>query len=107
MLWPSRRFVVAALALGTAPLVGRAMAEERPDPWKSVARYELEYRVRLRALSPAPQEPAPGRPSPADRALHGPVPARPIRPSPEGSTGKETMGTGRASPEARPWARGG
>ncbi len=30
MLWPSRRFVVTALALGTAPFMTRAMAEERP-----------------------------------------------------------------------------
>src|SRR5947207_6758622 len=72
MLWPSRRVVVAALALGTAPLLARAMAEERPDPWKSVARYELEYRVRLRELSSAPEGVALCVPYPAG-TLHQPV----------------------------------
>ena len=53
MLWPSRRFVVALLAFGMAGIVIRALADERADPWKTVARYDLVYRVRLRELPPA------------------------------------------------------
>src|SRR5262245_38391435 len=48
----STRFAVAALALGTAALVPPARAE-RPDPWKGVARYELEYRVHLQNVGGA------------------------------------------------------
>ena len=66
MLWPSRRFVVAALALGTAPFIARAMAEGRPDPWNSIARYALEYRVRLRELGPAADNVALWVPYPAE-----------------------------------------
>ena len=66
MLWPSRRFVVAALALGTAPFMARAMAEGRPDPWNSIARYALEYRVRLRELGPAADNVALWVPYPAE-----------------------------------------
>src|SRR2546422_238937 len=66
MLWPSRRFVMAALALGTAPFMARAMAEERPDPWSSIARYALEYRVRLRELGPAADNVALWVPYPAE-----------------------------------------
>jgi hypothetical protein len=64
-VWPSRRVVVAALALGTAPLVAQAMAEERSDPWRSVARYDLEYRVRLEVGS-APDRVALWVPYPAE-----------------------------------------
>src|SRR5438874_18470 len=100
MLWPSRRVVVAALALGTAPLLARAMAEERPDPWKSVARYELEYRVRLRELSPAPEGVALWVPYPAetrdqpllDASIDSPWRERPAGPGrPRGGTGPRSI----------------
>src|SRR5437879_2894542 len=92
MLWPSRRFVVAALALGTAPLVGRAMAEEHPDPWKSVARYQLEYRVRLRALAPAAEGVALWVPYPAETRDQRILDARIDSPWPKRLTREEKYG---------------
>src|SRR5256885_5279731 len=56
MLWPSRRFVIAVLAFGMAGVVIRALADERADPWKTLARYDLVYRVHLRELPPAAGE---------------------------------------------------
>src|SRR5438552_19194901 len=92
MLWPSRRFVVAALALGAAPLVARAMAEERPDPWKSVARYQLEYRVRLRELGPAAEGVALWVPYPAETRDQRVLDARIDSPWPERLTREEKYG---------------
>src|SRR5437773_8917173 len=92
VLWASRRFVVTALALGTAPLVARAMAEERPDPWKSVARYELEYRVRLRELGPAAEGVALWVPYPAETRDQRVLDAGIDSPWPERLTREEKYG---------------
>src|SRR3989442_12909797 len=59
----SGRFAVAALALGTAGLA--SATAQRPDLWKSTARYELEYRVQLRDVGRAPDAVALWVPYPA------------------------------------------
>ena len=91
MLWPSRRFVVAALALGTAPFVTRAMGEEHRDPWKSIARYALEYRVRLRELG-HPDGVAVWVPYPAETRDQRVLDARIDSPWPERLTREEKYG---------------
>ena len=60
----SGRFAVAALALGTAGLA--SATAQRPDLWKSTARYELEYRVQLRDVGRAPDAVALWVPYPAE-----------------------------------------
>ena len=91
-MWPSRRVVVAALALGTAPLVAQAMAEERSDPWRSVARYDLEYRVRLRELGSAPDRVALWVPYPAETRDQRVLDASIDSPWPERLTREEKYG---------------
>jgi transglutaminase-like putative cysteine protease len=83
---------VAALALGTAPLVARAIAGEPPDPWKSVARYELEYRVRLRELGPAAESVALWVPYPAETRDQRVLDSRIDSPWPERLTREEKYG---------------
>jgi len=91
-VWPSRRVVVAALALGTAPLVAQAMAEERSDPWRSVARYKLEYRVRLRELGSAADGVALWVPYPAETRDQRVLDAHVDSPWPERLTREEKYG---------------
>src|SRR6266481_2669823 len=92
MLWPSRRFVVAALALGIAPFMARVMAEERPDPWNSIARYALEYRERLRELGPAADNVALWVPNPAETRDQRIFDAHSDSPGPERLTREEKYG---------------
>src|SRR6266481_7099171 len=92
MLWPSRRFVVAALALGAAPFMARAMAEGRPDPWNSIARYALEYRVGLRELGPAADNVALWVPYPAETRDQRVLDAHIDSPWPERLTREERYG---------------
>src|SRR5437870_3625803 len=92
MLWPSRRFVVAALALGTAPFIARAMAEGRPDPWNGSARSALAYRVGLRQLGPAPDTAALWVPNPAETRDKRTLDAHIDSPWPERLTGENKYG---------------
>ena len=66
MLWSSRRFLVAVLAFGMVGIVTRALADERADPWKTLARYDVVYRVHLRELAPAAGEVSLWVPYPAE-----------------------------------------
>jgi len=87
----SARFAVDALALGTAALVAPAMAE-RPDLWKSVARYELEYRVRVRDVGRAPDAVALWVPYPAETRDQRVLDAHIDSPWPERLTREEKYG---------------
>jgi hypothetical protein len=92
MAWLSRKFVVAVLVLGMAPLVAGGMAENHPDPWKSVARYELEYRVQVREVAPAGEEVALWVPYPAETGDQRVVAAHVDSPWPERTTREEKYG---------------
>jgi transglutaminase-like putative cysteine protease len=107
MLLSSRTYVVAALALATAPLAGGTMAEEQHDPWKGVARYEIEYRVRLRELAPVAEDVAVWVPYPAETRDQRVVSAHVDSPWPERLTREEKYGNrmvyaqGKADPAVR------
>lgn len=102
MLWPSRRFVVAALTLGAAQVLAQVVAAERPDPWKSIARYRLEYRVRLRELGPAAKDIALWVPYPAETRDQRVLEASIDSPWPKRLTREEKYGNRMVSPKARP-----
>src|SRR5262249_20945486 len=82
----------AVLVLGTAPLVARGMAENHPDPWKSVARYGLEYRVQVREVAPAGEEIALWVPYPTETGDQRVVAAHVDSPWPERTTREEKYG---------------
>src|SRR5438094_838601 len=92
MLRPSGRFVVAVLAFGMAGVVIRALADERADPWKTVARYDLVYRVRLRELAPTAGEASLWVPYPAETPDQRVVAAHIDSPWPERLTREEKYG---------------
>src|SRR5215510_3625769 len=87
----STRFVVGALALGTAAFAAPALPE-RPDLWKSVARYEFEYRVRLRDVGRAPDAVALWVPYPAETRDQRVLDAHIDSPWPERLTREEKYG---------------
>ena len=86
----SGRFAVAALALGTAGLA--SATAQRPDLWKSTARYELEYRVQLRDVGRAPDAVALWVPYPAETRDQRILDAHIDSPWPERLTREETYG---------------
>src|SRR5215470_4315305 len=92
MLSPSRRFVVVVLAFGILGIVPRALANERADPWKTVARYELVYQVRLRELAPAGGPVSLWVPYPAETPDQRVVAAHIDSPWPERLTREEKYG---------------
>src|SRR5713226_4515173 len=95
----SGRFVVAALALGTAGLA--QATTQRPDLWKSTARYKLEYRVRLRDLAPAPDAVALWVPYPAETRDQRVLDAHIDSPWPERLTREEEFGNRMVYAEGR------
>src|SRR6266481_6718817 len=86
----SGRFAVAALALGTAGLA--SATAQRPDLWKSTARYELEYRVQLRDVGRAPDAVALWVPYPAETRDQKILDAHIDSPWPERLTREEKYG---------------
>ena len=86
----SGRFAVTALALGTAGLA--SATAQRPDLWKSTARYELEYRVQLRDVGRAPDAVALWVPYPAETRDQKILGAHVDSPWPERLTREETYG---------------
>jgi len=91
MLWPSPiRFLMAVLAL--AGLTVPALAEDRTDPWTTVARYELVYRVHVRELAPAGGEVSLWVPYPAENPDQRVVTAHIDSPWPERVTREEKYG---------------
>ena len=86
----SGRFAVAALALGTAGLA--SATAQRPDLWKSTARYELEYRVQLRDVGRAPDAVALWVPYPAETRDQKILGAHVDSPWPERLTREEKYG---------------
>src|SRR5205823_12392784 len=86
----SGRLAVAELARGTAGLASATV--QRPDVWKSTARYELEYRVQLRDVGRAPDAVALWVPYPAETRDQKILDAHVDSPWPERLTREETYG---------------
>jgi transglutaminase-like putative cysteine protease len=102
MRWPSRSFVVAVLAFATGAVVTRVPADERADPWTSVARYELAYRVRLRELAPTGDDVSLWVPYPAETRDQRVVDAHVDSPWPERLTREEKYGNRMVYLEGKP-----
>jgi transglutaminase-like putative cysteine protease len=80
----------------------RALADHRADPWKTVARYEVFYRVHLRDLAPSPEPVSVWVPHPAETPAQRVVAAHVDSPWPQRLTREEKYGNRMVYLEGKP-----